>query len=42
MPDKKSETYVSEKDRFEKDYDQDKDGKLNKSEVMLWIIPDNE
>lgn len=37
----KSENYLTEKDRFENDYDQDKDGKLNKQEVLLWIIPDN-
>lgn len=42
LPDSKSESYVSEKDRFENEYDANKDGKLNRSEVLAWIIPDNE
>lgn len=41
FPDSKSENFMVEKDKFENDYDQDKDGKLNKREVLLWIIPDN-
>ncbi|XP_072138882.1 reticulocalbin-2 [Mobula birostris] len=31
-----------EKDRFENDYDIDKDGKLNKEELLLWIVPNNQ
>ena len=42
LPDANSESYVSEKDRFSNEYDQNKDGKLNRSEVLLWIIPDND
>ncbi|RWS28595.1 calumenin-A-like protein [Leptotrombidium deliense] len=41
VPQLKSETYVSEKERFDYDYDVDKDGKLNKKEVLRWLIPDN-
>jgi Ca2+-binding EF-hand superfamily protein len=42
LPDRKSDLYTSEKDKFEKDYDVDKDGFLNRKEVLLWIIPDND
>ncbi|XP_060709869.1 reticulocalbin-2 [Hemiscyllium ocellatum] len=31
-----------ERDRFENDYDKDKDGKLNQEELLLWIIPNNQ
>lgn len=36
-----TEHYISEKDHFVHDYDLDKDGKLNREEVMLWLIPNN-
>uniref|UniRef100_A0A4Q8K3B0 Reticulocalbin-3 n=1 Tax=Liphistius thaleban TaxID=1905330 RepID=A0A4Q8K3B0_9ARAC len=36
-----SEHYIVEKDRFVNDFDQDKDGKLNREEVLLWLIPNN-
>ncbi|KAI1299851.1 Calumenin-A [Halotydeus destructor] len=42
IPDQKSETYITEKERFDKDHDIDKDGKLNHNEIMNWIIPDND
>lgn len=42
LPDKSSESYISEQDRFSNEYDQNRDGKLNRSEVLAWIIPDNE
>ncbi|RWS01011.1 Reticulocalbin-2-like protein [Dinothrombium tinctorium] len=41
-PEVNSETYIVEKDRFDQDYDLDKDGKLNKEEVLRWLIPDND
>lgn len=41
LPDPSSEVYVSEKDRFINEYDANKDGKLCRSEVLAWIIPDN-
>ncbi|XP_069758643.1 reticulocalbin-2 [Narcine bancroftii] len=31
-----------EKDRFENDFDKDKDGKLNRHELLLWIVPNNQ
>lgn len=40
-PDPKSEHFIVEKDRFHNEYDRDKDGKLNKEEIISWIIPDN-
>lgn len=39
MPDKNSESYILDKDKFESDYDKDKDGYLNKEEILSWIIP---
>lgn len=36
-----SEVYVIEKDRFEHDYDKNKDGKLSREEVVNWLIPNN-
>lgn len=42
IPDSSSEHYKVEKERFEQDYDSDKDGFLNRIEVMKWIIPDNQ
>lgn len=39
--DANSEVYVIEKDRFENDYDKNKDGKLSREEVVNWLIPNN-
>ena len=36
IPDAKTETYISEKEKFESDNDQ----RLDKEEVLKWIIPD--
>lgn len=36
------EWVTAEKDRFENDYDKDKDGKLNRQELLLWIVPNNQ
>lgn len=41
MPDKKSDNYLVEKERFEKDLDLDKDGYLDREEIMAWIVPNN-
>uniref|UniRef100_A0A646QJC0 Reticulocalbin-3 n=1 Tax=Hemiscolopendra marginata TaxID=943146 RepID=A0A646QJC0_9MYRI len=35
------EWYLSEKDRFEKDFDKDQDGKLNRQELLLWLSPNS-
>ncbi|TKR93654.1 hypothetical protein L596_008067 [Steinernema carpocapsae] len=35
-----SEWYTVEKDRFKEDYDVDKDGFLDRTEVRQWLIPD--
>lgn len=32
---------IVERDRFENDYDKDGDGKLNPSELLSWIVPNN-
>lgn len=36
-----TEHYIMEKDRFDNDFDADGDKKLNKEEVMSWLIPNN-
>ncbi|KAJ7311235.1 hypothetical protein JRQ81_006848 [Phrynocephalus forsythii] len=36
------EWILVEKDRFSNDYDKDKDGKLNREELLRWVIPNNE
>ncbi|KAH9413402.1 Calcium ion binding [Dermatophagoides pteronyssinus] len=41
VPDLKSEHYISEKDKFENDYDQNNDGRLDFNECINWIIPNN-
>ncbi|XP_053213339.1 reticulocalbin-2-like [Panonychus citri] len=41
VPEVSSETYIIEKERFENDFDLDKDGKLDKKEVLIWLVPDN-
>uniref|UniRef100_A0A1I7ZN85 Reticulocalbin-3 n=1 Tax=Steinernema glaseri TaxID=37863 RepID=A0A1I7ZN85_9BILA len=38
--DENSEWYTIEKSRFKEDYDLDKDGFLDKTEVRQWLIPD--
>ncbi|XP_054708745.1 reticulocalbin-2-like [Uloborus diversus] len=40
-PQPTTEQYIMEKDRFMTDYDLDGDNKLNKEEVLLWLIPNN-
>lgn len=42
VPDANSDNYKYEKERFDNDYDMNKDGQLNKFEVLKWIIPDNQ
>ena len=42
MPDPKSEQFIVEKDRFEKDLDLDHDRHLNKEEIMGWVLPNSE
>lgn len=41
IPDSKSEHYISEKDKFENEYDQNHDGRLDFNECINWIIPNN-
>lgn len=41
LPDPQTQVYVSERDRFINEYDSNKDGKLCRSEVLHWIVPDN-
>lgn len=33
---------LAEKDRFDHEYDKDKDGILNGSEILSWVVPTNE
>ncbi|XP_015794895.1 reticulocalbin-2 [Tetranychus urticae] len=40
IPEPKSEIYIIEKERFSKDFDLDKNGKLDKKETLLWLVPD--
>lgn len=40
MPDKTSESFVIDKDRFHNDLDKNKNHLLEKEEIMSWIIPD--
>jgi Ca2+-binding EF-hand superfamily protein len=40
-PDPQTEHFIAEKERFNSVYDIDKDGRLNKQECLLWLIPDN-
>ncbi|XP_013789368.1 reticulocalbin-2-like [Limulus polyphemus] len=37
-----SESYLVEKDHFENEYDVNHDGKLEKAEVLKWLLPDND
>ena len=41
VPDPNSETYVIEKERFEKDFDLNLNGKLDKEEIINWVAPDS-
>lgn len=36
------EWLISEKDKFDKDFDKDQDGYLNHNEILSWIVPSNE
>ncbi|XP_014287225.1 reticulocalbin-2 [Halyomorpha halys] len=36
------EWLISEKDKFDNDYDKDKDGKLNPNEILSWVVPSND
>ncbi|XP_013773858.1 reticulocalbin-2-like isoform X1 [Limulus polyphemus] len=36
-----SENYFVEKDRFENEFDVNRDGKLDRAEVLKWLVPDN-
>ena len=31
----------SEKDKFDNDYDKDRDGRLNRDEILGWVLPSN-
>lgn len=31
-----------EKDKFDHEYDKDKDGRLNSNEILSWVVPSNE
>jgi reticulocalbin-2 len=33
---------ISEKDKFDKDFDKDQDGYLNHNEILSWMVPSNE
>ncbi len=41
VPDARSEQYISEKDKFESNYDRNGDKKLDWSECLDWIVPNN-
>jgi Ca2+-binding EF-hand superfamily protein len=36
------EWLMTEKDKFDKDFDKDQDGYLNHNEILSWIVPSNE
>lgn len=36
------EWLIAEKDRFDNEFDKDKDGLLNGNEILSWIVPSNE
>ena len=36
------EWLISEKDKFDKDFDKDGDGYLNHNEILSWVVPSNE
>jgi reticulocalbin-2 len=36
------EWLISEKDKFDKDFDKDHDGYLNHNEILSWIVPSND
>lgn len=39
--DTRSEHYIAEKDKFDKEYDLNRDGKLDYNESLDWIVPNN-
>lgn len=41
VPDGRSEQYLSEKEKFDKDYDRNGDKKLDWAECLDWIVPNN-
>ena len=41
QPDRTSEGYLIDKDKYENDLDKNKDGLLQKDEVLSWIIPNS-
>ena len=40
--DQDKEWLISEKDKFDNDFDKDRDGKLNPNEILSWVVPSNE
>uniref|UniRef100_A0A224XT31 Reticulocalbin-3 n=1 Tax=Panstrongylus lignarius TaxID=156445 RepID=A0A224XT31_9HEMI len=39
--DQEKEWLLSEKDKFDNEFDKDKDGKLNANEILSWVVPSN-
>ncbi len=40
--DKDKEWLKSEKDRFDNEYDKNRDGLLDRHEILSWVVPSNE
>ena len=40
--DKDQEWLQGEKDKFDHDLDKDRDGILNRQEILSWVVPSNE
>lgn len=36
------EWLLAEKEKFDSEFDKDKDGILNASEILSWVVPSNE
>jgi len=36
------EWLIVEKEKFDNEFDKDKDGKLNGAEILSWVVPSNE
>lgn len=36
------EWLITEKDKFDNDFDKDKDGRLNPNEILSWVVPSND
>lgn len=36
------EWLIVEKEKFDSEYDKDKDGKLNSDEIISWVVPSNQ